>query len=159
SNPAFGQFGGSRWSKPGPKNAVLAPPFGNGEANYSIVAPGVAVNAAADASHPGPTYSFDSMLPDDIFIPGSNPPVPIYPAGTAEQMFADAMKAWETAATVAGVKLFKNLGEVGDGGGAIGGNVAASDAGDIRAAVLPWSAAIDLNPPGSGGNSIMPVIP
>ena len=160
SNPAFGQFGGTRWNKPGPKNALKLPPFGNGEADYSIVAVGVAVNAAADAEHPGNTYRFDSMLPVDIEVPGM-PGVPIYPAGTAAQMFADAMTAWETAATVNGVKCFKNLGAAADSGGKIGGALAAdnSDAGDIRSAVLPWRAAVDINPPGSGGNSQMPVIP
>jgi hypothetical protein len=160
SHHAFGQFGGTRWDKPGPKNALKLGAFGNGEANYSIVAAGVAVNGAADTEHPGNTYRFDSMLPVDIEKPGM-PGVPIYPAGTAAQMFADAMTEWETAATVGLVKNWKNLGTVGDSGGKIGGALAAdnSDAGDIRAAVLPWRAAVIINPPGSGGNSQMPIIP
>jgi hypothetical protein len=160
SNPAFGQFGGSRWDKPGPQKALLLGATGNGEANYSIVAPGIAVNGLADTAHPGKTYSFDSMLPVAFEVPGQ-PGVPIYPAGTAAQMFADAMTAWETAATVAGVKLFKNLGKVNDSGGIIGGAAAAdnSDAGDIRAAVLPWSAARAANDAGMGGTSQNPVIP
>lgn len=135
SNAAFGQnIYGTRWNVPGPKNAVLAPPmggnYGHGEVNWSIVAAGVAVNGAADGDHPGNTYAFDSMLP-----------LAFYPAGTAEQMFSDAMNEWANAITVGNSSLV-NLGKVNDGGGVIGAAAAASTAGDIRAAVLPWRAAI-----------------
>jgi hypothetical protein len=135
SNAAFGQnIWGTRWNVPGPKNAVLAPPkggsYGHGEVNWSIVAAGVAVNGAADADHPGNTYAFDSMLP-----------LAFYPAGTAQQMFSDAMDEWATAITVGNSSLV-DLGKVPDGGGVIGGAGATSTAADIRAAVLPWIAAI-----------------
>jgi Matrixin/PEP-CTERM motif len=148
SNPAFGQnIWGTRWNVPGPKNAVLAPPlggtYGHGEVNWSIVAAGVAVNGAADADHPGNTYAFDSMLP-----------VAFYPAGTARQMFDDAMDEWATAITVGNSSLV-DLGQVADGGGVIGGAGAASTVADIRAAVLPWSAAIMI----TGGTSQSPEIP
>jgi hypothetical protein len=135
SNPAFGQnIWGTRWNVPGPGNAVLAPPkggsYGHGEVNWSIVAAGVAVNGAADGDHPGNTYAFDSMLP-----------LAFYPAGTAQQMFSDAMNDWATAITVGNSSLV-DLGQVADGGGMIGGAGATSTVADIRAAVLPWSAAI-----------------
>jgi len=150
SNPAFGQnIWGTRWNVAGPGNAVLAPPqggtYGHGEVSYSIVNAGVAVNGAVDADHPGNTYAFDSMLP-----------VAFYPAGTAAKMFADAMNAWATAITVGNSSLV-NLGQplAGDGNGVIGGAGAASTTADIRAAVLPWSAAIMI----TGGTSQNPQIP
>jgi len=169
-NAAYGGIWGTRWSTPGPGKAVLAPPqggtYGNGAVNFSFVPAGVAVNAAVDADHPGVSYSFDSMLPDTFLKPGTGPGtgfpgVPIYPAGTTEQMFTDAVKAWETASKVGGVPQLTDLGEVVDGGGMIGGAGAASQTGDIRAAVLPWSQAILINPPGSppGANSQNPYIP
>jgi hypothetical protein len=126
--------------------------------NYSIVAAGIGVNGGADTDHPGPTYTFDAMLPPTILDP-NNMNLPFYAAGTAAQMLADAFQDWEDAATVNGHPYINILGMVNDGGGVIGSNALTATTGDIRAAVLPWANAIIVNPPGSGGTSSNPVVP
>jgi hypothetical protein len=126
---------GTRWDIPGPKNIAASPPtaggtVGPGEADWSIVAPLIATMQPPDSDHPMPpnnlTLDFDDLLP---------PTNVRRPA----QLFAIALNAWD----VGSLGAWTNLGMVADGGGVIGAAAAASNTGDIRAAVLHW----DEDPP------------
>lgn len=122
--PAIGQtpnsvFLGTRWARPGPDSAVKIPPYGNGEATWSIVAANIGLQPGAPDAHPGMTFDFDGLLP----------PMNI---NRPADLFAAAVNTWETAANM----TFKNLGMVVDGGGTVGGPNNASNVGDIRAAVF-----------------------
>jgi len=152
-----GSFLGSRWSMPGPSNAVKAPvnlngtggapgaTFGPGEVTYSIVGAGVGI-AAIDNDHGvnPQTLAFDSLLPalnPNDFDPINQVFRPFYPAGTAAQAFAHALDAWSVASKAAGGPGITITGNPNDGGGLIAGNLGTSNVGDIRAAVLPWPVA------------------
>jgi Matrixin len=127
-------FLGTRWDLPGPKSAVAAPPFGNGKADWSIVAAGVATNIPPDADHPinELTLDFDNLLPPpNVPNIGDN-------VVRSDALLQVAINIWQ----VGSLNTFTNLGQVADGGGVIGANAAASNAGDIRAAVLRF-----LQPP------------
>lgn len=124
-------FFGTRWNVPGPKNAVFSPPtvggtFGNGAADWSVVAMGTPTLLPPDTDHPmgAMTLDFNALLPIVN---------PIRPAA----LFQQALNIWQ----VGSLGSWTNLGNVIDGGGDIGDNVAVgntSDTGDIRAAVLQW---------------------
>jgi hypothetical protein len=126
---------GTRWDIPGPKNIATSPPTaggttGPGEADWSIVAPLIATMQPPDADHPGPpdnlTLDFDHLLhPANVRRPAD--------------LFAIALEKWD----VGSLGAWTNLGMVADGGGVIGAAAAASNTGDIRAAVLHW----DEDPP------------
>ncbi len=123
---AGSSFLGTRWNKPGPNNAVVAPAFGNGQANWSVVPMNTGLAAGApDPDHPGGavTYNFDGLLPAGG-------------ARTPTQIFQAALNKWMAASGGA----WTNLGKVNDGGGLIGGNIQAlSGVGDIRVGVLDWT--------------------
>ena len=121
-------FLGTRWDLVGPKHAVISPPtlggtFGPGVADWSIVAPGITTLLPPDSDHliDPITLDFDQLLP---------PANAIRPAA----LFQLALDIW----SVGSLGAWSNAGNVMDGGGDIGDNVAASDMGFIRAAVLRW---------------------
>jgi hypothetical protein len=132
---AGSSFLGSRWDLPGSK-AVFSPPvlggtFGPGAANWSEVAAGTVDLIPPDVNHPNEpmmlnpiTLDFDELLAPAV-------------VNRPEDLFEEALNIW----MIGSLGTWMNLSDVADGTGDVGANVAASNTGDIRVAVLRWTTA------------------